>query len=98
MAGIGISVKELDACIRAVHHGVINAAADTHGAHRYRRVGDALGEREQIRRDVEARCRERRAKTPEAGDDLVEDKQDTVTIADLPNALEISLRWNEDAR
>ena len=55
--------------------------ADDHGAHR--RVGgrDALGARDQVRRDAVARGGEPLADAPEAGDDLVGDQRDAVLVA-----------------
>ena len=40
---------------------------------------------------------ERRAEAAEAGDDLVEDQQDAVLVADLAQPLEIALRRDQHA-
>ena len=60
-------------------------------------VGDALGHRHQVGRDVEARRRERRAEAAEAGDDLVEDQQDAVLVADRAQPLEVALGRDQHA-
>ena len=81
MRRIGVAVEQLDDVLRAVHEGVVDAFVRDHAAHRRRAVGDALGERDHVRRHAVALGREGVAETAEAGDDLVEDQQDAVLVA-----------------
>ena len=57
--------------------------AHEHAAHRHGAVGHALGEGDHVGHDAERLGGERRAEPAEAGDDLVEDEQDAVLVADL---------------
>ena len=50
-------------------------------------VGEALGGGDDVRRDAEIVGGERRAEAAEAGDDLVEDQQDAVLVADRASRL-----------
>ena len=59
--------------------------------------GDALGEGQDVGRDAEALGGEGMAEAAEAGDDLVEDQQDAVLVADLAQALEIALGRRQHA-
>ena len=97
MAGIGVAVEELDRVLRPVHEGVVDVLAHDHAAHRHRAGGHALGEGDHVGHDAVALGGERRAEAPEAGDDLVEDQQDAVFVADLAQALEIALGRRQDA-
>ncbi len=71
---------------------VVHLAMGEHRAAGHGAVGDALGRRHQVRRHAEEVGGERRAEAAEAGDDLVEDQENAVLVADLAQALEIALR------
>ena len=74
-------------CSGPVHEGVVDLALHEHRAHRDDAVGDALGGGHDVGRDAEIVGGERRAEAAEAGDDLVEDQQDAVLVADLAQLL-----------
>ena len=71
--------------------------AHQHRAHRRGGVGEALGERHNIGQDAETLGGKAVAEAAEAGDDLVENQQDAMRIADLAETLEIALRRQNDA-
>ena len=97
IAGIGVAVGELDEMLGAVHEGVVDLLLHEDRAHRDGAVGDALGGEHDIRRDAEIVDGEGRAEAAEAGDDLVEDQQDAVLVADLAQLLEIALGRDQHA-
>ena len=97
VAGIGVAMEQLDHVIGAVHELVVDALAHQAAAHRHGARGDALGEGQDIRRDTEALRGEGMAQAPEAGDDLVENQQDAVLVADLAEPLEIALGRRQHA-
>ncbi len=100
MAGVGIAVEQLDGAatlVGAVAQRVINALAAEHRAHRHDAVGDPLGHGDQVRHDVEVLGGEAAAQPAEAGDDLVEDQQDAVPVADFAQALQVALGRDQHA-
>ena len=97
MGGIGVAVEELDEVFRPVHEGVVDALLGHHSAHGYGAVGQALGHAHQVGSDAEGLRRKGRAGAAEAGDDLVEDQQDAVPVADLAQALQVALRRHQHA-
>ena len=66
-------------------------------AHRHGGVGQALRHRQDVGDDAEPVGAERRAEPAEAGDDLVEDQQDAVPVADLAQPLQIAERRHQHA-
>jgi hypothetical protein len=88
---------ELDAFRAMRHVGVEDARMRQHRAHRHRAVGDALGQSHEVGHDARPLRGEGRAQAAEAGDDLVEDQQDAVPVADLAQARQIALRRRIDA-
>ena len=68
-----------------------------HAAHRHGARGHALGEGDHVGDDAVALGGEGVAEPAEAGDDLVEDQQDAVLVADLAQALEIALGRRQHA-
>ena len=68
-----------------------------HRAHRQRAVGEALGGGDEVGHHAEIVGGEGRAEAAEAGDDLVEDQQDAVLVADRAQALEVALRRHQHA-
>ena len=97
IAGIGVAVGELDEVLGAVHEGVVDLLLHEDRAHRDGAVGDALGGQHDIRHDAEMIDGEGRAEAAEAGDDLVEDEQDAVLVADRAQLLEIALGRHQHA-
>ena len=97
MAGIGVAVEQLDHVLGALHEGVVEALAHQHAAHRHGAGIHALGEGDHVGNDAVALGGEGGAEAAEAGDDLVEDQQDAVLVADLAQALEIALRRRQNA-
>ena len=82
---------------RVVDHGIVNAFAHRHRAHRHHGVGDALGHGHDVRQHVKGLRGEGVAGAAEAGDDFVEDQQQIVFVADFAQALEITFRRNQHA-
>ena len=71
--------------------------AHDHAAHRHRARGDALGEGDHVGHDAVALGREGVAEPAEAGDDLVEDQQDAVLVADRAQPLQVALGRGQHA-
>mmetsp|Transcript_6064 Transcript_6064/g.24216 ORF Transcript_6064/g.24216 Transcript_6064/m.24216 type:complete len:373 (+) Transcript_6064:1199-2317(+) len=94
---VGVAVKELDQVLGPGHEGVVDLLLREDRAHRHAAVGDALGHGHQVGRDAEGLRAERVAGAAEAGDDLIEDQQDAVLVADLAQPLQIALRRNQHA-
>ena len=92
MRRIGVAVEELHDMLRPVHEGVVDALAADHAAHRHDAGGHALGEGDHVGDDAVALGGEGVAEPAEAGDDLVEDQQDAVLVADRAQPLQIALR------
>ena len=91
MRRIGVAVEELDDVLRPVHEGVVDAVAHDHAAHRHAAGGDALGEGDHVGHDAVALGGKGMAEPAEAGDDLVEDQQDAVLVADRAQPRQIAL-------
>ena len=66
-------------------------------AHRDGAVGEALGGADDVGHHAEILGREAGAEAAEAGDDLVEDQQDAVLVADLAQPLQVALRRDQHA-
>ena len=94
---IGIAVEELDDVLRPRHEDVVDLLLGEDGAHRDHARGDALGDGHHVRRHAEIVGPEIRAEPAEAGDDLVEDQEHAVFVADRPQALEVALGRDQDA-
>ena len=90
-------MEQLDRMFRPLHEGVVDMLAHQHAAHRDRARRHALGEGDHVRHDPITLRREGVAEAPEAGDDLVEDQQDAMLVADLAQALQIALRGRQHA-
>ena len=71
--------------------------AHDHAAHRHRARGDALGEGDHVGHHAVALGGEGVAEPAEAGDDLVEDQQDAVLVADRAQPLQIALGRRQHA-
>ncbi len=84
-------MEQVDRALRSLHQAVEHGLAHEHAAHRHGRVGDALGDGHQVGDHAELLGGEAGAEAAEAGDDLVEDQQDAVLVADLAQPLEIAL-------
>ena len=97
MRRIGVAVKQLDDVLGPVHEGVVDALARDHAAHRHGAGGDALGEAEQVGDHAIALGGKGVAEAAEAGDDLVEDQQNAVTVADGAQPLQITFGRRQHA-
>ncbi len=95
--GIGVAVEQLDGVLGTRHEGVVDLAAHDHAAHRHHAVREPLGAGDDIRRDVELLCGERRSRAAEARDHLVEDQQDAVLRAQLAQPLQVAFRRQQHA-
>ena len=76
------------------HQGVVNAASDDGGAHRDRAIRNALRNGHNVGRHLEKLRRERRSQAAEARDDLIEDEEEAVAVADGAQLLEIAF-WRQ---
>ena len=95
MAGVGVAVEELDGMLGAggvgLHHLLVDAVRADHAAQRNHTVGDALGEVQHVGHHAIEIGAKGRAQAAKAGDDLVKDQQDAVLVANLAQALQVSL-------
>jgi hypothetical protein len=91
---VGVAVVQLNigtaGLVRRLLDAVVHVLLGDHGAAGNGRVGQALRAGDHVGSHVELHRRERVAESAEAGDDLVEDKQDVVLVADLADALEVA--------
>ena len=97
MRRIGIAVEQLDDVLRPLHESLVEALARDHTAHRHGAGGHPLGKAEEVGRHPIALRGKGVAETAEAGDDLVEDQQDAMLVADRTQALKIALGWRQHA-
>ena len=91
-------MEQFDRRVGLVHHRVVDFLADRNGAHRDDRVGQALRRRDDVRQHAEPFRRRGITQATEAGDDLIEDQQDAVLVADFAQTLQIALRRHQNAR
>jgi hypothetical protein len=98
---VGVTVVKLDigpaGLVRRLLDAVEHVLLRDHGAAGHGRVGQALGAGDHVGSHIELHRRERIAESAEAGDDLVEDEQDVVLVADLADALEVAHGRREHA-
>ena len=85
-------MEQLDGAFRALHEGVVNEFTGEYGSHRDTAVREPLGRGDEIGHHVEFLRAERRAQAPEAGDDLIEDEENAVLVADFTQSLEVTQR------
>src|SRR5688572_30471692 len=95
MTGVGIAVKELDHMIGRGHEGIIDMLADHDAAHGYGTGSDALGEGDHVGQHAEALGGKSVTEAAESRDDLIEDQQDAVFVAEFAKTLEIALRGSK---
>ena len=82
-----------------MHEGVVDRVTNQYGTHGDNAVGQSLGCRDDVRRYFETLCAETVAKATECRDDLVENKQDSVLVTDLPQSFQIARwRWYDTGR
>lgn len=74
MAGIGITVEQLDRRFRPGHEGVVDMLADDGRAHRHSAIGQPLGAGDHVGGDAEGLGRAGGAEPPESADHLIEDQ------------------------
>jgi hypothetical protein len=86
----GVAVHQLGQVRRALHQRVVDLARGDHAAERRRTVAHRLGEDDHVRHHAEGLRREHRAQAAEAGDDLVEDQQQAMPVADRAQAFEVT--------
>ncbi len=96
VARVGVAVEQLDHVVGALHDRVMDLLLHEHRAHRDDAVGQTLGRRDDVGRHAESLGAESFADPAEGRDDLIEDQQDAVCIADLPQPLEIADRRRQD--
>jgi hypothetical protein len=97
MRRIGVAVEQFDDVFGPAHESFVDAVARDHPAHWYRARGDALGERDHVGRHAIALGGKGVAEPAEAGNDLVEDQQNPVAVADRPQLLQIAFWRRQDA-
>ena len=91
MTRIGVAVEQFDSMRRALHEGVVDLVRDDRAAQGHRRVVHRLGEGDEVGRHAVAFRGEGVSDTAEACDDLVEDQQDSMLVAQRPQPLQIVL-------
>ena len=96
-AGQGVSGVGEPAGVGAVGEGVVDRVTDRHAPEGHVARGDALGEGQQIRHNIEIVDTEPLPGAAEAGHHLVGDEDDAVAVADLPHARHIAGRGHHDA-
>ena len=69
--------------------------AHDHGSEGHGAAADALGQGHDVGHHVPVLAGEPAPGAPEAGEDLVEDEQDAVAVADLPDRGEVARRRDE---
>jgi hypothetical protein len=89
-------VEQLDP-LRPLHEGLVYRLAEEYATHRHAAVGEPLGEGDHVGPHAELLRRECRARAAEAGDHFVEDEQDSMSIADLAQPLQVAARRKEHA-
>src|SRR5690606_11298042 len=97
--GVGrvcVAVEELDA-LGGVNDGVVHRGGTEHGAHGHGAAGQALGHGHDVRRYGEFLGGSEGAGATKTADHFVKDQQDVVGAADLPQALQVAARGNDDA-
>ena len=98
---VGVSVIELHCCATSLVRGLLDALEDVFlgddGTAGHGGVSQALGAGDHVGGDIELIGGEGAAESAEAGDDLVEDQQDIVLVADLAQALQVAHRGGEHA-
>ena len=94
MSGVGVAVAQ-EVAERLELFADLLAHDDA--GHRLVSGGDALGERDQVGSDPKGLCPEPAAGSAEAANDLVEDHQRVVVVAETTKAFEVAVRRREDA-
>src|SRR3546814_10658924 len=86
---IGVAMVEIDPRLgRGLGDGLVDILAYRHGPHRNRTVGKRLCHGDYVRLHAEALRAEIRAEPPEAANHLVEDEENAIGVADLPQPLD----------
>ncbi len=88
-------MEQLDARIDAVQHRVVQFALHRDGAHRHRGIGEPFCHRDDVGGDAPPPRRGGTADAAECGDDLVEDQNDPVPVANLAQPLQIADRRHQ---
>ena len=94
---IGIAVEQFDHVGWALHEGLVDRRAGGDGRHWHGGVGQSLCHGHQVGHDAEIIGGERIAKAPEPGNDLIEDQQDAVGVANRANLLQVALGRHQHA-
>ena len=93
VTGIGVAVEKLDSAFRPGHEGLVDVAFREHGAHRHGAAGESFRGGDEVRGDAEAVGGEAVAAAAECRDDLVEDQENAVAVADLAQPLEVDVTF-----
>src|SRR5204862_4367263 len=86
VARVGVAVEEGLELLELAEKALVDLLRRQGGGQRQVAAGDALGQAEQVGRDVLLLAGEHRAGAAEAGGHLVEDEQDVVAVAELADA------------
>src|SRR5690606_8034898 len=81
-----------------LHESIVNFAGSDNGPHWDGTVGHLLGDIHDIGRDAEILRAGGFTQATKVGDDSVKNQQNIVLVANLSQALQVALRWNNDAR
>ena len=95
---VGVAVEEFDGVgWAAVHDGVVNFAVCCNRTHWDGGVVNGFGHGDQVRGNAKEFAGGGFAQATEAGDDFIKYQQDAVLGADVTQALQVTLRWQQDA-
>src|SRR5215471_920666 len=98
MRRICVAMEQLDNVLRPLHESVVDPLPHDHAAHRHCARSDTFGEGDHVGNDAIAFGCEWISKPAIAGDDFVEDQQNSVLVADRAQPLEVPLRRWQYAR
>ena len=94
---IGIAVKQFDDVLRTLHEGIVNTLAYQHATHRHATRGHAFGKRDHVGHHAVTLGGEGITQPSKTGDDLVENQQDAVLVANGAQLLQITLGRRNNA-
>ena len=93
MSRISVAVKQLNHPIRrGIDYGVVHVLPDDDRTHRLRCIGQGFGQRHDVRCHTKCLRSERLTGSAEPANHLVENQQNSVSVANLPQTLQVADR------
>ena len=89
-------MEKLDRTFGSRHESVVDLCFGQHRTHRHRTACQAFGGRNEIRRNAHPRRREIIPCAPKTADHFIENQENAVLVADVPEALQVTFGWNDD--